>query len=86
MLQTVPTRADAPSSLLMAAAYLALGLLAIAKPEILRKAGDKIANFWKKDSWHPFKMPLAVLRWIVGTVGIVGSAFFFFIAYLDFSR
>jgi hypothetical protein len=70
----------------MAALYLALGLLAIARPEILRKIGDKIADFWKKDSWHPLKMPPAVLRWLVGTVGIAGAVFFFYLAYLGSTR
>jgi hypothetical protein len=83
---TVPSRADAPAALLMAAAFLTFGLFALFRPESLRSAMDRFADTWKKDSWHPYRMPVPVLRLTVGGVGIAGAALFFYIGYVALTR
>ena len=82
----VPGRGDAPAALLMASFFLAFGLFAFLRPDKLRMAMDRFADGWKQGSWHPYKMPLQVLRYGVGSVGIAGSALFFYIAYVAFTR
>ncbi len=47
---------------------------------------DNFADTWKKASWHPYRMPLPLLRWTVGGVGIAGAMLFIYIAYLGFTR
>ena len=83
---TVPSRADAPAAMLMATAFLALGLFALLRPERLRSAMDRFAATWKKDSWHPYKMPMPILRLTAGSVGIFGAALFFYIGYLALTQ
>jgi hypothetical protein len=83
---TSPSRADAPALLLMAAAFLIFGLFALLRPESLRSAMDRFADTWKKDSWHPYKMPLPLLRLTVGGVGLAGAALFFYIGYVVLTR
>ena len=82
----IPTRSDIPALLGMAAFSLAFGLFGILKPDMLRAVMDKKANFWKEGSWHPYKMPRPVLRIVVGTTGILGSALFLYIAYVALNR
>ena len=86
MSNAFPMRSEVPSLFLMAAIFLAFGLFAILKPDALRSAMDNIANYWKEGSWHPYKMPRPVLRIVVGTTGILGSALFVYIAYVALSR
>ena len=83
---TFTTRASAPAALLMAALFFTFGLFAILRPEKLRNAMDNFANAWKQDSWHPYQMPLPVLRLVVGCAGIGGAALFVYIAYTTLSR
>jgi hypothetical protein len=70
----------------MAAFFLTFGIFAIVRPDKLRIAMDNFADSWKKGSWHPYRMPLSVLRWIVGGVGITGAALFAYIAYQALKR
>jgi len=82
----LPSRGDGPGALLMAAFFLSFGLFAILRPDKLRTAMDNFANAWKQDSWHPYRMPLPVLRLVVGGAGIGGAALFAYIAYVALSR
>jgi hypothetical protein len=66
--------------------FLALGLYAFFRPDRLRMAMDRFADGYKRGRWHPYKMPLHVLRYGVGSVGIAGSALFFYIAHVAFTR
>jgi hypothetical protein len=83
---TVPTRGDAPAALLMATLFLAFGLFALLRPDKLRTAMDRFADGWKQGSWHPYKMPVQVLRYTVGSIGVAGSVLFFYVAYVAFTR
>ena len=83
---TIPSRSDAPAALLMAALFLSFGVFAILRPEKLRAATDNFANSWKQGSWHPYRMPIPVLRLVVGGVGIGFAALFLYIAYVGLSR
>jgi hypothetical protein len=70
----------------MAALFLSFGLLAILRPEKLRSAMDNIANSWKQGSWHPYRMPTPVLRFVVGGTAIGVAALFLYIAYTGLGR
>jgi len=83
---TIPSRGDAPAALAMAALFLSFGLFAIFRPEKLRAAMDNFANSWKQQSWHPYRMPTPVLRFVVGGAGIGGAALFLYIAYVGLNR
>jgi len=83
---TIPSRSDAPAALVMAALFLSFGLFAILRPEKLRAAMDNFANAWKQGSWHPYRMPIPILRLVVGGMGIGVAALFMYIAYAGFSR
>jgi hypothetical protein len=54
---SVPSRADAPAALLMAAFFLSFGVFALLRPDKVRNAMDNLANAWKQGSWHPYRMP-----------------------------
>jgi hypothetical protein len=82
----IPSRSDVPALFLLASIFLAFGLFAILKPDALRMTIDNFANYWKKDSWHPYKMRRPVLQIVVGTTGVLGSALFVYIAYVALSR
>ena len=82
----LPTRADAPAALLMALFFLAFGLFGFLRPHKLRTAMDNFADAWKEGSWHPYKLPISVLRYLVGGVGIAGASLFLYIAYVGFTR
>jgi hypothetical protein len=47
---------------------------------------DNFANAWSQDSWHPYRMPLSILRLVVGGSGIGGAALFVYIAYVALGR
>ena len=83
---TIPSRGDVPAAFVMAALFLTFGLFAILRPENLRAAMDNFANAWKQGAWHPYRMPIPVLRLVVGGVGIGGAALFLYIAYVGLSR
>jgi hypothetical protein len=83
---TSTSRGDAPALLLMGVFYLAFGVYAIVRPDKLRLVFDKFANSWKKGSWHPYRMALPVLRWVVGGVGVIGAVLCFYIAYQTLHR
>jgi glucose-6-phosphate isomerase len=83
---TFPSRADAPAALLMALLFLTFGVFALLRPDKVRNAMDDFANAWKQGSWHPYRMPLPVLRLVVGGTGIGGAALFVYIAYVALSR
>ena len=70
----------------MAFLFFTVGLFAILRPNKLRNAMDNFANAWKQDSWHPYQMPLPILRLVVGGAGIGGAALFVYIAYAALSR
>ena len=70
----------------MAAILLSFGLFAIFRPDKIRNSMDNFANAWKQDSWHPYRMPLSVLRLVVGGSGIGGAALFVYIAYVALAR
>ncbi len=61
-------------------------VFALLQPDKVRNAMDNFANAWKQDSWHPYRMPLPVLRLVVGGTGIGVAALFGYIAYVAFSR
>jgi hypothetical protein len=86
LLLNVPSRADAPTALVMAVLFLAFGVFAFVSPDKVRAAMDSFADSWKEGSWHPYKMPLPLLRVVVGCVFVAGAALFFYIAYVGFSR
>ena len=86
MQDTHPTFADVPGLLAMAVCYLIFASIGIFWPEKLRSMMDRFSDSWKKNSWHPYRMPLNVLRWVVGTVGIAGAVLFIYIAYVGFTR
>ena len=82
MQATIPSRGDAPGAFVMAALFFTFGLFAILRPEKIRAAMDSFA----KGAWHPYRMPIPVLRLVVGGVGIGGAALFLYIAYVGLSR
>jgi hypothetical protein len=82
----IPSRSDAFGALVMAALFLSFGVFAILRPEKLRAAMDSFANSWKQGSWHPYRMPIPVVRFLVGGAGIGGAALFVYIAYVGLSR
>ena len=86
MVGTLPNRADAPGALLIAALFFTFAMFALLRPDKFRNAMDNLANAWKQDSWHPYQMPLPVLRLVVGGVGIGLAALFVYIAYVGLSR
>lgn len=47
---------------------------------------DNLANAWKQDGWHPYKMSTPAIRVVVGCVGILGAALFVYIACIALSR
>jgi hypothetical protein len=83
---TLPSRSDVPAVLLMAALFFSFGLFAILRPNKLRSAMDNFANASKEGSWHPYRMPLPVLRLVVGGIGIGGAALFGYTAYVVLNR
>ncbi len=70
----------------MAALFLSFGVFAILRPDKLRTAMDSFADTWKRGSWHPYRMPLPILRITAGGVGITVAALFVYIAYLALTR
>jgi hypothetical protein len=62
---TSPSRGDAPAAFVMAAFFFTFGLFAILRPEKLRAVMDNFANAWKQRAWHPYRMPIPVLRLLV---------------------
>ncbi len=70
----------------MALFFLGFGLFAFLRPQKLRAAMDNFADAWKEGSWHPYKLPISALRYLVGGVGIAGASLFFYIAYVGFTR
>lgn len=70
----------------MAVMFLSFGIFAIVRPETLRTAMDNLANAWKQDGWHPYKMSTPAIRVVVGCVGILGAALFVYIACIALSR
>lgn len=83
---SLPRRADAPAALLMAALFLTFGVFAILRPDKVRSTMDSFAGAWKEGTWHPYRMPLPLLRLIVGGISIGGAALFVYIAYIALSR
>ena len=79
------SRVDAPAALVIGVLFLSFALFTIVSPEKVRMAMDKVANSWKQEGWHPYRMPLPLLRLVVGTVGFGSAALFFYIAYVGFT-
>ena len=86
MQSAVPQHGDAPIALMMASLFLAFGLFAFLFPHKLRSAMDSFSDSFKEGSWHPYKMPTPVLRYLVGSVGLAGASLFFYIAYVALIR
>ena len=74
------------TELVMAALWLSFGVFTFFQPDKVRSAMDNFADAWEKGSWHPYRMPLPVLRWVVGGVGVAGAALFVYMAYVDLAR
>jgi hypothetical protein len=70
----------------MAMLFFSFGLFGLLRPDKLRSVMDAFANAWKQGSWHPYRMPLPLLRLAVGVAGIGGAALFGYIAYIGLSR
>jgi len=81
-----PSRGDASAALLAAVILLSLGLFAISEPDQLRTAMDNLVNVLNRGTWHPYRMPISVLRIVVGIIGIGGASFFIYIAYLGLGQ
>jgi hypothetical protein len=77
---TLVARSDAPMALVMGLGFLTFGLTMILRPANVRANFDRLANSWKEDSWHPYKMPVWGLR-LAGVVAMGVAALFFYIAY-----
>lgn len=86
MQTTIPSRADGPAALLMTGLFFSFGMFAILRPEKLRAVMDNFANSWKQGSWHPYRMPLSIIRLVVGGAGIGGAALFSYITYIALTR
>ena len=82
----IGNRSDVPALFAMAAFFFGFGLFAIWRPAARRNAMDKFANTWKQGSWHPYKIPLLLLRVVAGGTGIVGAALFVYIAFTMLRR
>ena len=82
----IGNRSDVPALFAMAALYFSFGMFAILRPATLRNAMDNFANAWKQGSWHPYKMPIPVLRVAVGGTGMIGAALFVYIAFTILKR
>ena len=76
----------APATLVMPVRFLSLGLFAILRPEKLIAAIDNLANAWRQGSWHLYRMPISVLRLVIGSVGIDVAGLFMYIAYVGLRR
>jgi len=74
---------DGPTALIMGGGFLAFGLTMILRPLSVRTNFDRLADYWKQGSWHPYKMPLWGLR-MAGVVMLLVAALFFQIAYIAF--
>ena len=72
-------------AIVMGLVFLAFGLIMIFRPQNVRDNFDRLANSWKRDTWHPYKLPIWALR-MVGVVVTAFSAIFFEIAYAGLSR
>lgn len=86
MQAAVPQHGDAPVALMMGSFFLAFGLFAFLFPHKLRSTMDSFSDSFKEGSWHPYKMPIPVLRYLVGGVGMAGASLFFYIAYVALTR
>lgn len=76
---------DAPAALVMGIGMLGFGLTMILRPGNVRASFDRLADSWKQNSWHPYKLPFWALR--VAGVGVAGIAsLFFYIAYVAWRR
>jgi hypothetical protein len=80
MYNAIGNRSDAPTLFAMAAFFFSFGLFAILRPAALRNAMDNFANAWKEGAWHPYKMPLSLLRVVAGGTGMLCAALFMYIA------
>jgi hypothetical protein len=78
---TIGSRSDLPAVFAIAAFFFSFGLFAILRPAALRNAMDNLANPRKQGSWHPYKMPLFLIRIVVGGTGMLGAALFVYIAF-----
>ena len=78
---SAPTAADALGLLILAAIFLWFAVVGILRPEKLRRLADL-----SDSTWHQYRMPLNLLRWVVGTVGIAFAATLAYMAWLGFTR
>jgi hypothetical protein len=70
----------------MAALFFTFGMFALVRPDKVRNTMDNLANAWKQDSWHPYQMPVPLLRLVAGVTGIGIAALFVYIAHVALSR
>ena len=86
MQMSIPSRGGASAALFAALLFLSLGLFALFEPDRLRTAMDNVVNALNRGTWHPYPMPIPMLRIVAGIVGIGGATFFMYIAYLGLGR
>jgi hypothetical protein len=67
----------------MGAGFMAFSLTMIVRPDGVSANMNRFADYWKKGSWHPYKMPLWGLR-LAGVAMMAVATLFFYIAYLAF--
>ena len=66
--------------------FLSLGLFAIFEPDRLRIVMDNVVNALNRGTWHPYRMPIPVLRIVVGGIGIGTGILFIYVAYLGLAQ
>jgi hypothetical protein len=82
----IASRADASAALIAAMLFLSLGLFAIFEPDRLRIVMDNVVNALNRGTWHPYRMPIPVLRIVVGGIGIGTGILFIYVAYLGLAQ
>lgn len=75
------TLADAEGSVVSAVIFLVFAAIGIFRPESLRRITDLSGR-----TCVQYRMPLNLLRWVVGTAGIALAVLFAYLAYLAFTR
>ena len=76
-----PTFADAPGLVVLALIFLAFAAIGIFRPEYLRRITDSSGR-----TIIQYRMPLNLLRWVVGSTGIAFAALLAYMAFFGFTR
>jgi len=90
----IPT--DVPRAIFMAVLFLAFGIFAVTRPDKLRTAIENLTTAVHESAHRihltgepaiwPYSMPLRLVRFTFGTIGIGGAALCAYVAYLGLSR